>query len=212
MQPYGKCVHPPRTDPVRPRVARQDTTDDGQVSKGGNQPKGSASSGDEKTSPNQHGLPGRHGKGEARLFQEEKPADDCYARNFRIHGAMSCPASLRGALCERSKAGPDGPAQRAERFRTRPTNQSTTSTMITSHIRLTRPPVAWNSNQMTKRMTATTSNAWITWIPPFDLDQVVAIEMNHAQRGWVPHRIIRRIRRSRVRGRQSCHRSANRRV
>src|ERR1035437_1885007 len=38
--------------------------------------------------------------------------------------------------------------------------------MIAIQIRLTRPPVAWNSNQSTKRMTASTSNAWIISIPP----------------------------------------------
>jgi hypothetical protein len=84
MQARGERVHPPGPDPVRPRVARQDATDDRQVGDGDNQPKGSASTGDEETSPDEHGLAGRHGEGEAGLFQEEKHADDCYARNCHV--------------------------------------------------------------------------------------------------------------------------------
>jgi len=61
MQARGERVHPPGPDPVRPRVARQDATDDRQVGDGDNQPKGSASTGDEETSPDEHGLAGREG-------------------------------------------------------------------------------------------------------------------------------------------------------
>ena len=69
-----------------------------------------------------------------------------------------------------SVTGAIGKSQRRERLRTKLKSQSPTSTMITSQIRLIKPPVAWNSNQSTKRITAATSNAWINGTPLAEVD------------------------------------------
>jgi len=107
MQSRGKRVHPTGPDPVRPRVARQDATDHSQVGDGDDQPEGSASTRDEEAGPDQHGLAGRHRKGDARLFQEEERTDDCNAGNTGVHGLMVVPSS-GGTVCERSKPGQRG--------------------------------------------------------------------------------------------------------
>jgi hypothetical protein len=70
---------------VRPRVAGQNAADDRQVSERDYQPDGSASTGYEKTRPDQYRLAWRHREGKTGLFQEKQPADDGDTRNLHVH-------------------------------------------------------------------------------------------------------------------------------
>ena len=102
MQADGKCVHALWPDPVSPRVAGQDAGDHRQISERDDQPDGCASAGHEKTRSNQHRLAGRHGEGEAGLFQEKQGADDGDAGGFSLQfsNALSgVPDRSGGAGC-----------------------------------------------------------------------------------------------------------------